>query len=208
MSNIRISYMVTVNDEISEISRLVENLKNNIRPEDEIVIQQDSTNLNSEVEEYCNKLDGSIKYIQFPLNGDFASFKNNAVRHCSGDWIVQVDADETVSEVLLQNLPNILDDNPYSDMIAIPRINTVEGLTAQDINRWRWQVNESGWINFPDYQQRIFRNNNEIFWVNKVHEVLKGYRKFSAFPSEEEYCLYHHKHIIKQREQNKFYETL
>ena len=94
------------------------------------------------------------------------------------------------------------------DVIFIPRVNTVEGLTDSHIQKWGWQVNEKGWVNFPDYQTRIYKNTNDIMWMNKVHERITGYNSVSNFPPQEEYSLYHHKQIDRQEKQNEFYETI
>ena len=90
----------------------------------------------------------------------------------------------------------------------VPRVNTVKGLTQEHINKWGWKVTEEGWVNWPDYQTRILQNAPHIKWKSKVHEVLLGHKTQSALPTEEEWCLYHHKHIDKQEYQNDFYSKL
>jgi hypothetical protein len=145
--------------------------------------------------------------IEFPLNKDFASFKNNLSKYCTKDYIFQIDADEYPHLYLIESLPQILEYNPI-DAILVPRINTVGGLTAQHIGQWGWNVNENGWVNFPDYQWRIWKNNKKIKWINKVHERLDGFQTYSPLPQMEEYCLYHPKDIKRQEKQNQFYNTL
>ena len=93
-------------------------------------------------------------------------------------------------------------------MFLVPRVNTVDGLTQEHINKWRWNVNEKGWVNWPDYQTRIIQNSSKIQWVSKVHEVITGISTKGLLPMEEEWCLYHPKDIEKQEIQNKLYETL
>ena len=90
----------------------------------------------------------------------------------------------------------------------VPRVNTVEGLTLQHVREWGWQVNEKDWVNFPDYQGRIWRNRPNIMWKNKVHEVLTGYKEHTYLPAEEEFCFYHPKDIDRQEKQNEFYENI
>ena len=85
---------------------------------------------------------------------------------------------------------------------------TVNGLTQEHINKWGWRVNTKGWVNFPDYQWRIYRNNAKIKWVNKVHEVLTGYETHADLPPNKEWCLLHPKDIERQEKQNSYYETL
>lgn len=141
------------------------------------------------------------------LAGDFASQKNHLNGMCSGKYIFQIDADETLSSELLENLHDILGTNDI-DMYAVPRINIVNGLTQEDIQRWGWNVNEKGWAVFPDYQTRLYKNVSHIRWVGKVHEQVTGFKTFSPLPAEEEYCIRHVKDIDRQRKQNQFYSTL
>ena len=98
--------------------------------------------------------------------------------------------------------------SPTTDLFLVPRINTIEGLTQEHIQKWRWRVDEKGWVNFPDYQTRILQNSPKISWASKVHEVITGHNSFALLPAEESYCLIHHKHIARQEVQNQFYSTL
>lgn len=202
----RISYAITAHNEHEELDRLLLQLDRGIRDVDEVVIQVDST----ATEEVLNVV---YKYPafsihQFPLKGDFSSFKNNLKSKCSGEWIFQIDADEYLSNTLLQSLPEILASNPTTDLFLTPRINTVNGLTDEHIKKWGWNVNEKGWVNFPDYQTRILQNHPKIKWVNKVHEVVTGHNSYALLPATEEYCLLHPKHIARQETQNHYYSTL
>jgi hypothetical protein len=150
----------------------------------------------------------TIKVIGYPLNNDFAAFKNNIKNNASGIFIFQIDADEIPSEYLVENLSEFIEFNKDVDLFFVPRINTVEGLTKQHIKKWKWQVNDKGWVNFPDYQTRIYRRTSEIEWVGKVHERIVGYNTLSILPQEEQYCLYHHKQIERQEKQNAYYDTI
>ena len=204
-----ISYAITVHNELEEIMKLLDFLNNNIRVEDEIVIQYDESGVTNEVMEFLNikqKIHG-YNVIGFPLNNDFASYKNNLKLHCTKDFIFQIDADEIPHEVMIAYLPQVLEENPV-DIIFVPRVNTVDGLTQEHIQKWRWNVNERGWVNWPDYQTRIYKNTEDVTWMNKVHEKITGYNTFSNFPAEEHWALYHPKKIDRQEKQNKFYETI
>jgi glycosyltransferase involved in cell wall biosynthesis len=196
-----ISYAITACNEHRELSFLLEVLRNNIRQEDEIVIQLDS-NATEKVKTIARD------YIEFPLNKDFASFKNNLSKHCTKDYIFQIDADEYPHTHLIANLADILEYNQTIDVFLVPRINTVSELTEQHIQKWGWRVDDKGWVNFPDYQWIIWRNKNSIKWINKVHERLDGFQEYSALPQSEEYCLFHPKDISRQEKQNALYETI
>jgi glycosyltransferase involved in cell wall biosynthesis len=205
----KISYAITVHNELEELTKLLDFLNNKIREEDEIVIQYDEGGVTQEVLEFLNikkELHG-YTVVGFPLNKDFASYKNNLKSNCTGDYIFQIDADEIPHEVMIAYLPEVLQSNPV-DIIFVPRINTVNGLTQEHIQKWKWNVNEKGWVNWPDYQTRIYKNTEDVTWMNKVHEKITGYDTFSNFPAEEHWSLYHPKQIDRQEKQNEFYETI
>jgi glycosyltransferase involved in cell wall biosynthesis len=206
----KISYAITVKDELSEIQRLVSLLLNYKRSQDEIVILLDETNGSKQVEEYLrtHSSNNEFLWIAKPFYNHFADWKNTLASLCDGDFIFQIDADEYPNEQLIASLPEILESNPEIDLYWIPRINTVEGITPEHIKQWRWMVNENGWINFPDYQSRLYRKIQNITWVNKVHERIDGAKVFTHFPAEEDFCLYHPKTIERQEKQNNYYNTL
>ena len=91
------------------------------------------------------------------------------------------------------------------DLIWIPRVNTVDGFTEEDVQRWGWKISEKGWVNYPDYQARVFRNDENIRWVRPLHEFIDGCKTYAHLPPHEELSLYHPKTKEKQEQQNKFY---
>jgi glycosyltransferase involved in cell wall biosynthesis len=207
-----ISYAITACNEHVELERLLQQLNEYIRPEDEIIVQLDS-NHTLEVKAVADKYNvvgAKCEYhrIIFGLNGDFASFKNNLKAHCSRDYVFQIDADEYLTPELLHYLPEILEMNPEIELYAVPRINTVEDLTPGHILKWGWRINEKGWVNYPDLQTRIFKNLDKIKWVNKVHERIVGARITEIFPDGFNLNLIHPKTIERQEKQNNFYEKL
>jgi len=207
----KISYAVTVADEIKEIQTLLPILIENKLKDDEIVVQYDNQKVSIEVLEYLNDLVFEKKInllVGYPLNGDFGTYKQHLTQNCTGDWIFQLDADEILEPTLIQSLQDILNGNENIEMFFIPRINIVNGLTPEHIAKWRWQVNENGWVNFPDVQGRLYRNKQSIFWAGKVHEQLQGFESYTIFPQDETYCIKHIKEIERQEKQNALYETL
>ena len=204
----KLSYAIPVCNEHVELERLLSFLRRTVEEGDEIVVQCDQGNTTIEVSRVLNSYADRIKVIRFPLNGHFSNFKNNLKDHCTGDWIFQIDADELPHENLIVNLKPIIEANNEIDMLLVPRVNTVEGLTQEHIQKWGWRVDEKGWVNYPDSQYRIWKNTSEIKYKNKVHEVLEGYLNFASLPEHETYSLYHPKDITRQEYQNKFYEML
>ena len=207
----KISYAITVCNEFTEIQKLLPLLLENKRVQDEIVILYDSKNGDSEVLEYLlkfNKLPNVQTWRGLDFDGNFSKWKNLLTSYCDGDYIFQIDADEIPTVELINLLPDLLDSNKEVDVLLVPRINTVEGLTQEHIQKWGWKVDEKDRVNFPDYQWRIWKNKPEIKWINKVHERLNGFKNYSMLPALPLYCLEHPKDIKKQEKQNKYYETL
>ena len=202
-----ISYAIPVCIEHIELEKLLKFLTSHIDKDDEIVVQCDQGNTTHEVHRVLGDFP-TVKIIEFPLKGDFASFKNNLKEHCTKEWIFQIDADELPTYHLIKNLKELLRLNPTTELFLVPRVNTVKGLTQEHINKWRWNVNEKGWVNWPDYQTRIIQNHPKIAWASKVHEVITGFSTKGLLPMEEEWCLYHPKDIKRQEAQNNFYDTL
>jgi len=207
----QISYANTVCNEEVELQRLVTILLKNKRFEDEIVITFDHKNGTRGVEEYLrsHSVNGEFNWhTAWPLfEGNFSDLKNCTKKMCSGDYIFHMDADEYPHETLMEQLPTILEANDV-DLVWIPRVNTVDGLTDEWANKWGWRVTENGWVNYPDYQSRVFRNVDEIYWQNKVHERIVGTKTYAHLPPHEELSLYHPKTIEKQIKQNTYYEGL
>jgi glycosyltransferase involved in cell wall biosynthesis len=201
-----ISFAITVHNEHEELDKLLQQLVKNIREEDEIVVQMDIT-ATDEVKAVVNKY--KLMNYFHPLNKDFATFKNNLKSLCTKDWIFFIDADEILNYYFSKNIHEFLELNKgIVDLIAVPRVNKVNGLTQAHIDKWRWFVDDNGWINWPDYQTRICANKPEIQWINKVHERLTGFKTSAQLPALEEWSLTHIKDIERQEKQNKFYETI
>lgn len=205
-----ITYAITVCNEFVEIQRLVNILLKHKRAQDNIVILYDATNGDPEVEAYLrtHSQNSEFHWHKSSFEGHFADWKNELTSLCTGDFIFQIDADEIPCTPILESLPTILESNPEVDVYLVPRVNTVEGLTDTHIQKWRWNVNSEGWVNWPDYQWRIYRNDGTITWKNRVHEVLTGFKQYATLPMEEDYSLYHPKTIAKQEKQNNYYNTL
>jgi glycosyltransferase involved in cell wall biosynthesis len=202
---VKISYGITVHNEAEELQKLLEVLNKNIDKEDEIVVCVDGDD--EKVEAVLGEsLDSWQHYIVYKrkLDGNFSDQKNSVIEKSSGDYIFHIDADEYPNEILIQQLKEILTINDV-DLIWIPRVNTVDGMTFHHIQKWGWRVNENDWVNYPDYQARVFRNDEKIRWTRPLHEYITGCKTYAHLPPHEELSLYHPKTIQKQEQQNLFY---
>ncbi len=204
----KISYSILTHNETDSLEKLLRFLVKWKQEEDEIAILDDYSDdkkTKQILDFYVSTKD--IIYEQRSLNNDYATQKNYLKSMCSGDYSFNLDADEMISRWLIKNIHGILEDNQI-DLIYLPRINTVEGLTQQHIQQWGWNVNEEGWINFPDWQGRVFKNRPNIKWEKPVHEMIKGFQTYAHLPTEKPFCMLHYKKIEKQEQQNKKYDGI
>ena len=205
----KISYSLLTHNEDESLLKLLEFLVKHKDEEDEIVILDDYSD-NPKTIEILDSMTSiyEMTFEQRHLLKDYSGQKNHLKNMCTGDYIFNLDADELPNEWLVENIKSILASNTTIDLYWVPRVNTVDGITQEHIQKWGWNVNEKGWINFPDYQGRIWKNRPNIMWKNKVHEVLTGYKEHAYLPAEEEFCFYHPKNIDRQEKQNEFYDTI
>lgn len=206
----KVSYAITVCNEFVEIQKLISLLLEHKRDQDEIVVLYDANNGDEEIEIFlrAKSVNSEFSWHKGIFEGHFADWKNKLTSYCTGDYIFQIDADEYPHKTLIEKIPEILEGNPDNDVYLVPRVNTVEGLTEQHIQKWGWRVSKSGWVNWPDFQWRIWKNKPEIKWVNKVHEKLDGFATYAPLPDMELLALYHPKDISRQEKQNAYYDTL
>jgi len=204
----KISYGITVCNEHEELKNLIVYLLSKIDNEDEIVIVYDQNRVTDEVLNVLEEYKEKIFAYPFNFQQNFLENKNFMNSKCTGNYIFQIDADEIPEEFLLENLKSILESNPV-DLLITPRKNLVKGLTQQHIEKWGWNINEQGWVNWPDIQKRIYKNILEIQWTgHQVHGMIEGYKTFATLPFTEEWSIIHNKTIERQESQNERYHKI
>ena len=161
----QLSYSILTHNETDSLLKLIQFLVKHKDEEDEIVILDDYSD-DEKTKEILDTMCSihKITFEQRHLLKDYAGQKNHLTRMCKGKYIFNIDADELPNKWLMKNIKSILEANPSIDLYWVPRVNTVKGLTQEHIDKWRWQVNEKGWVNFPDFQGRIWRNRPNILW--------------------------------------------
>jgi len=190
-----LSYAILVYNEVKEITKLLDVISKTKTNEDEIVILQDSSapsEIITEIKNICDKYSVDV-YTKRPFVGNFAKQKNTLTSLCTKEWVVNLDADEMISDVFIRDIKSVILDNPDIDSIKLPRVNIIEGSSSEfmevqkNMPGYGWIVNEHNHINFPDFQERVYRNNNIIEWSGEVHEVVVGAKNRSAIPPDYTY---------------------
>lgn len=198
-----LSYLVTTHNETDSLDKLLSKLSSNLKKQNEIVVIDDhSTNVDTL--NIFDKYSDNIILIHHKLNNNYGAHKNFGIENCRGDWIFQIDADEYPTDLLLENIELILDQNKDNDVIWLPRCNHFSGVTDEDIQRYGWKMYD-GMVNFPDYQSRLYRNKPNIRHKKRLHERVEGFDSYTMIPPQKDYALVHEKTIEQQRKSNDFY---
>lgn len=205
-----ISFTVTVYNELLELTRLLPLLQSAKLSNDEIIIvhtYREESEQNSETDQAIQALCNNVDiYKRYHFDNKFADMKNFTNDLATKDYIINFDADEFASTETIDLWRQSI--NPDYDLYHLPRVNTVQDYTLDDIKKYGWKINNNGWINWPDYQPRIYKNNGKIKWSGNVHEQLNGFMNAAALPSDPRCAIIHHKSIDKQRQQNSLYEKI
>ena len=118
----KISFAITVCNELDEIKSLVSLLLKNKRIQDEIVILYDNDNGNPEILEFLlpfNKLPNVQTWRGLGWNNNFAEWKNKLNEYCTGDFIFQIDADEMIDVTFIKSVADIIELNPEVDVYLL-----------------------------------------------------------------------------------------
>ena len=204
----KISYSILCHNEDEMFEKLLHTLISYKEPQDEIVVldnYSDNEKTRAILDYYSSTCD--IKLDQRNLLKDFASQKNYLKNMCTGDYSFNLDPDEMISHWFMKDIHEILEGNEV-DLIFVPRINTVEGITEQHCRMYGYTMDEKGWINYPDWQGRIFRNRPNIRWEKPVHEQIVGFQTYAHLPMEQKYSIVHPKTIDRQMKQNQKYSEI
>ena len=92
---------------------------------------------------------------------DFASQRNFALEQATGDWILFVDADETVTPELTEEIRSLLDQNPKPCLYKLPRHTYFLG----HLLRFGDSRNDAPIRLFP---------RNHVAWTQPVHETVSS----------------------------------
>ena len=168
----KISYAITVCNESREIYSLISFLIKVKDYNDEINVLVDSSNVDDETLNVLNRFGDHIVVNHRAFGGNFAEHRNYHTTLCTGKWIFVIDADEMPQEDFVERLKGILKIIKH-DILYVPRINICPGFTKDWIASLKFGTNTMGWINYPDYQGRIYRNIPDIYWDGKLHESIR-----------------------------------
>lgn len=138
----KVSYAITTHNEFEELQKLMLILTkpNNIPYDHEIIIVDDNSENPSMIALLAELKNSGIRVERHPLNNNFADHKNYLTSLCTGEVIFQLDADEIPSQRILQGVESFFLANPDLEVLNVPRVNTVNGITSKHVQAWGWRV--------------------------------------------------------------------
>jgi len=144
LNKVLISASMIVRDE----ERFLEGCLNSIRyVVDEIVIVD--TGSIDQTKAIAKKFDARV--FDFPWSDDFSSARNEALKHCLGEWILYIDADERLRPIDKSQVECLLSDR--SKVAFTVKFHPCDGYTAYK-------------------EHRIFRNDPRIRFNGVIHETI------------------------------------
>lgn len=200
-----ISYAICVCNEDRELKALLTFLLKVKDAGDEINVLVDSNKVTQEVRDVLTSFGDSVVVNERAFDGKFSDHRNYHATLCKGEYIFVVDADEMPQEALIKNIKTF-----DGDILYVPRINICPGYTQEWLDDYKFRVNELGFINWPDFQGRYYKNNGDIKWSSDLHEKLTGPEgsKVAGLQANPLVALWHIKTIERQDRQRAYYESL
>jgi glycosyltransferase involved in cell wall biosynthesis len=147
----KISAAIITSNEERNVPRVIESL----RCCDEILVLDSGSN--DRTVEIAQKLGARVEEASWH---GYAAQKNIAAELAANDWVLSLDADESLSEALEAEIWQIKKSGPEFDGYTVPRL-------AQYLGRW---ILHSGW--YPDRKIRLF-DRRKARWIGEfVHESV------------------------------------
>lgn len=138
----------------------------------------------------------------FAWCGDFAAARNAALRDCTGDWILSLDADEHIAREEHGALRSLVEGPPDRCYRFVTRNYTNE-LTASGF-MWsraeeRHAAGFTGW--FPSAKVRLFPNIPGVAFEGKVHELVHDSLERLGVTVADTSVPVHHYPLLQQSEE-------
>ena len=165
--------MITYNDE-----ECIRDTMENVEPyivDDFVITDGGSTDKTIDI---IKEYDTNLLHRKWADN--FEIQKNNSLEHANQEWRIWIDADETYDPIFWNQLSWYIRDAEARDVdcINVPRINIVHGLTPEFAKENAWNISYFNWVNYPDYQQRVFRGHCKF--AGRTHERIINVKKDAA----------------------------
>ncbi len=165
----KLSSIIIAKNEEQNIRRCIESQLDCI---DEIIVLIDSATTDA-TEEIVTSF-RNVKYLKLSWQG-YAETKKKGVILAEHDWILWIDADESITPALVEEIKNFKNTSPQFNAYTFPRKSFFLG---------RW-IKHGGW--YPGRVARLFNKKFINFSSNNVHEHLEIKGKTGEFRNDIEH---------------------
>ena len=116
------------------------------------------------------------KVIEHEWKDNFSDARNVSLKHATKDWILILDADETISEKDLKEMKKLLEDK-NADAYSLVQRNYFKDRKETSIevsskdDKYPESKKYNGW--FPSRLVRLFRNNKDYEFTGIIHELIE-----------------------------------
>ena len=122
-----------------------------------------------------------VKFLEKMKDPDDTILLDQKPSETSGDYIFQLNANEMPTESMIKKIKIVLMEK-QCDAFFVPRINIYPGITEEYLHLNKdLKVNEAGWINWPDFQVRIYKNDGK---VKMIDGTLTGHENAFGFNAD------------------------
>tara|TARA_R100000005_G_C4996397_1_gene203237 strand:- start:1162 stop:1785 length:624 start_codon:yes stop_codon:yes gene_type:complete len=198
--------MILCKNENESLQKLLEQITKFKAPQDKIYVVRDKNGTNSKTKYIIESYKAAIIAYERPVDRAIHDQKNWLAKQSNTDYLFYLDADELLDERFYMIVHQLVEENDV-DVFFLPRTNIVLGLTEQYRASRGWKLDEKGRVNWPDVQDRLFRNKKGIHFNPIPHGRLIGHDTFSMLPEEELYAIYHEKSMEKQKSDNEWHDN-
>lgn len=166
----KISVVINALNEEKNLPRVIASVKN--FADEIIVIDMESSDATVSVAKRFG-----AKVFSHPQTGYVEPARNFAISKANGEWVLILDADETIPRTLQKKLLSIIGTSK-NDYFRLPRKNLIFG---------KW-IRHSRW--WPDYNIRFFRRGH-VSWNEVIHAVPMTKGRGTDLPAKEVFAIIH-----------------
>jgi len=206
MGRTSIGYMILCKNENESLHNLLQQIVEFKAPQDKIFIVRDKNGTNQSTKDVIEEFKDSIISFERPVDRAIHDQKNWLAKQSGTDYLFYLDADELLDERFYTIVHQLIEGNDV-DVFFLPRTNIVLGMTEEYRASRGWQLDEKGRVNWPDVQDRLFKNKKGIHFNPIPHGRLIGQDTFATLPEEELYAIYHEKSMDKQKSDNEWHDN-
>ncbi|MCE5264217.1 MAG: glycosyltransferase [Deltaproteobacteria bacterium] len=172
-----LSLCMIVKNEEQHLVRCLKSIRDIV--DEIIVVDTGSTDKTKEIARVFG-----ARVFDFPWTGDFAAARNHSLAQATGHWILILDADEVLSPLDFKELKGIIgkkSSSPAAYIIKTRNYVKNVGVIGWTPNGGRHPEEAgTGWV--ASSKVRLFERSKDVYFSNRVHEVLETSLKKANIP--------------------------